>query len=302
MRDFYAHQFSHFGHRGGELFGFFRRLHERAASKLHIKHKPIEIFRELLAHDTRHDQRLGRNRPRHVTQRVKCFVGRANVGGLSDDKNADAFQLGASPAFVDMDIESRNALEFIERSAGNAEPATANHRHPEFVAGQERREHERDLVSNAAGGMLVDPGRGAVGIFQDAATFHHRFREDVGFGGRHPLEENRHGPGAHLIIGDFAVRKSRDDVGDLLGGQFMTVALFFDECRNMHGRNGSARGRSGRFGCSLKANSVPPTRSFRPARSRMRLRSPRSVADVTFATGVRAAHELDCAFGQKGKG
>ena len=135
-----------------------------------------------------------------------------------------------------------NALEFIERAAGNAEPPAANHRHPDFVAGQQRREHERDLVADAARGMLVDLRGSAGRIIQDASAFHHRLGEMMGLRRRHSLEENRHRPGAHLIVGDFAARKSGDEVRDFLRGQFAAFAFFFDECRNVHGKNsGCAR-------------------------------------------------------------
>src|SRR5206468_6961778 len=119
MRDLYAHQLPQLRRRISELFGFFARLYESTAPKLHVEHEPIETLREFFAHDACHDQRLGRDRSRHVAQSIKLPVGRTDVRGLSDHENADAFELSECPAFVNIDIESGNALEFIERTAGN---------------------------------------------------------------------------------------------------------------------------------------------------------------------------------------
>jgi hypothetical protein len=49
-------------------------------------------------------------------------------------------------------------LEFVERAAGVSETATRELRHGRAAGGHERREDERDLVTHAAGGVLVDRG------------------------------------------------------------------------------------------------------------------------------------------------
>ena len=52
---------------------------------------------------------------------------------------------------VEVHVEAGDAFEFVERAAGDAEAAAGDHRHPDIVAGEERREDERDLVADAAG-------------------------------------------------------------------------------------------------------------------------------------------------------
>jgi hypothetical protein len=133
-----------------------------------------------------------------------------------------------------VNIESRDAFEFVERAAGDAEAASENHRHPVFVAGQQRRQHERSLVAHAAGGMLVDFRGRAFRIPENSAALHHGGGEMLGFRGRHPSKEDRHRPGAHLIIGNLAGREPRDQVADFLGRQFLTFAFFFDESGDVH--------------------------------------------------------------------
>ena len=62
-------------------FSRFRaRFHERAAAEFHVEHEPIEILRQLLAHDARDDQRLRRHRAGDVAQGVEFLVRRADVG------------------------------------------------------------------------------------------------------------------------------------------------------------------------------------------------------------------------------
>ena len=53
-------------------------------------------------------------------------------------------------------VEAGDGLEFVERAAGVAEAAAADHRHRDARGGRQRSEHQRSLVAHAAGGMLVD--------------------------------------------------------------------------------------------------------------------------------------------------
>ena len=234
MSHLHAHEVAHLCHRGGEFLRLFPCLHEGAAAELHVQDETVQLLRELLAHDARHDQGLGRDRARHVAQRVEFFVRRANVRTLADHENADALELGERAAFIDMNIEAGDAFEFVEGASGNAEAAPGNHRDPIFIAGQQRRQHQRSLVSDAARGMLVHFRRRAGRILQDVAAFHHRGGEMLRFRGRHSSKEDRHRPGAHLVIGNLAGGKSRDEIANFVGGQLLTFAFFFDEAGDVH--------------------------------------------------------------------
>src|SRR5439155_14642697 len=127
IRSFYFHRLAGVRHRFGELFGFLFRFHERAGSEFNVEHQAIEIFRELLAHNTRDDERLRWHRPRLIPQCVKLFVGRTNVLSFSDHKDTDLIQLLERAFFIQVDIKSWDALQFVERAAGNAGSAAGNH-------------------------------------------------------------------------------------------------------------------------------------------------------------------------------
>jgi len=55
--------------------------------------------------------------------------------------------------------ESRNRLELVEGASGVAESSTGHHGDGNAAAGHHRREKERHLVANAAGRVLVYPGK-----------------------------------------------------------------------------------------------------------------------------------------------
>src|SRR5205814_8960746 len=132
MRNLYPHQLSYFGHGRRDLLRFLPRLHERAAPKFHVEHQAIEIFRQLLAHDAGHDQRLGRHRARDVAQSIELLIGGTNVVRLSDHENADALQLRERPTFVDVNVEPGDAFEFIECATSDGETAARNPWEPDL--------------------------------------------------------------------------------------------------------------------------------------------------------------------------
>ncbi len=178
---------------------------------------------------------MRRHRASHVAQRVKFFVGRTNVFRLADHEHADFLKLLERTFFVQVHVETRNAFQFIERAAGNSEAAIGNHRHPDFIARQQRREHERNLVAHAAGGMFVDLRRRTFWISEDPPALHHRFGQMMRFSRRHPAEEHRHGQRAHLVIGKVADHEILDQVVDFLGRQRLAVPFLFNERWEMHG-------------------------------------------------------------------
>ena len=244
MRDLYAHQFPHFCHGGGELFGLLVRLHERAAPKLHVEHQPIEILRELLAHDARHDERLGRDGAGHIAQGVEFSVGGADIGGLSDDEN---------PMLSSCASARRSSMWTLNpgmlSSLSSVPPVMPSPR-PQIIGTQTSSQASNGAsTSETLSPMppvecLSTLRRSALWILQDAPAFHHRLREMMGFRRRHPSEKDRHRPRAHLIIGDLVLGESRDEVRDFLGSQFAAFAFLFDECRDVHGKD-SDRARNG---------------------------------------------------------
>ena len=63
-------------------------------------------------------------------------------------------------------------------------------------------------------------------ILEHPPAPHHRGGQLPAFRGRHSAKEDRHRPGAHLVIGDFAAREAGDQELDLLGAQFAPSRFF----------------------------------------------------------------------------
>ncbi len=68
-----------------------------------------------------------------------------------------------------VDVETRNGFELIERAAGVAETAPADHGHGEAAGGNDGRQDQRGLVADAAGGVLVHFFAGEIGEIQNFA-------------------------------------------------------------------------------------------------------------------------------------
>ena len=58
-------------------------------------------------------------------KRVELLVRGADVRGLADHHHADARELRERCVFAEADVEAGDALEFVERAAGDAEAAAA---------------------------------------------------------------------------------------------------------------------------------------------------------------------------------
>ncbi|MCU0751470.1 MAG: hypothetical protein MUC40_00295 [Akkermansiaceae bacterium] len=129
-------------HAGGERFGFVLRLHEGAAAEFHIEHQAVERLGEFFGHDRGGDQRDGRHGAGDVAQGVQFAVGRAEALGLTHHGDADLPELGGGLPESEVNVETGDRFEFVERAAGDAQTAAGNHRHPATGAGHQRREHQ----------------------------------------------------------------------------------------------------------------------------------------------------------------
>ena len=69
-----------------------------------------------------------------------------------------------------------NGFELVERAAGVAERAAGHHRHGDVERRDERREHERHLVADAAGRVFVDARASEVRQVEPVAAQQHRVR------------------------------------------------------------------------------------------------------------------------------
>ena len=112
-----------FDHGAAEFERGFPGAHERAGPPLHIQHKAVDVFGELLAHDAGHDERQARHRRGHIAECVEFLVGGRDFRRRADHAAADF--IGDTAKFIQRKVRAKaiNAFQFIERAAGWAEAA-----------------------------------------------------------------------------------------------------------------------------------------------------------------------------------
>ncbi len=84
-----------------------------------------------------------------------------------------ALEHAAKLAQRQIDVEAGDGLQFVQRAAGVAKPAAADHGNSDAGCGDNRRDDERSLVADAAGGMFVHLGARNVGEIEHFAGMQH---------------------------------------------------------------------------------------------------------------------------------
>ena len=87
-------------------------------------------------------------------------AGARPVAGRGDHR-ADVRQRGGQLVVAEGGAPAGDRLELVQGAAGVPEAAPRQHRHHRAAARHQRRQHQRDLVPDAAGGVLVDRRSGA---------------------------------------------------------------------------------------------------------------------------------------------
>ena len=175
--------------------------HERAGAGLDVEHERVEALGELLGEDRRDDQRDRLDGAGGVARRVEAAVGGCEVGGLADDRAADVAHHALDHLGRGRRRVAGDRVELVQRPAGVAEAAAADHRHRDAAGGEDRREHQAHLVPHAAGRVLVDHGLVEVPV-QDAAAVAHRRGQREPLLGVEAFEEERHRQRADLRVAD----------------------------------------------------------------------------------------------------
>ena len=112
-----------------------------------------------------------------------------------------------------------------------AEAAARDHRHVRAAGGEHRRQHQRDVVADAAGRVLVE-NRARQVVFapiEACARACHGAGQRHALLERHAAKEDRHGEGGGLAFGDRAAGQASDEVADLARAQGLAVALGADD-------------------------------------------------------------------------
>ena len=179
-------------------------LHEGPAADLHVEHQPVDPLGELLGQDGRDDEGDALDGRRHVAEGIDALVGGGDLRRLPDHAAAHLGHDAREVLGRELGREAGDGLELVERSAGVTEAAAAHHRDRDAARGDERGEGERDLVADAAGGVLVDLEALDAREIEDAAAPEHRVGEGDGLRVVEAAEEDRHEPRGHLVVGEVA--------------------------------------------------------------------------------------------------
>ena len=162
-----------------------------------------------------------------VADGVKAPVGRRQFHRLADDRAAGLLDHALEQREVRLRDVAWDRIELVERAAGMPEAAARDHRHVGAAGGEHRRQHQRNVVADAAGRVLVE-NRARQVVF---APIEACARAGHGAGQRHALlerhaaKEDRHGEGRGLAFGDRAAGQASDEVADLARAQCFAVAL-----------------------------------------------------------------------------
>jgi hypothetical protein len=134
-------------------------LHEGAAARLHVEHERVDALGDLLAHDRRGDERDALDRGRDVAQRVERRSAGAIVAvwPIMRSPTSSAPRRNSSSESAVRKPGSTRACRACRRCGPARGPTSSARR---AAGGHQRREHERGLVADAAGAVLVDLGPG----------------------------------------------------------------------------------------------------------------------------------------------
>ncbi len=154
--DLLSHALAGLDHEFGKESRILFALHEGTGAGLHIEHERIDALREFLAHDRRANQIRTLDGAGYVAQGVEFSIGGSDFCGLADHGAPANFEHPSELSHRKVHIESGNGFELVERPAGVAQTSSADHRDNDAGCSYQGSEHQRSLVSHAAGGMLVD--------------------------------------------------------------------------------------------------------------------------------------------------
>ena len=146
----------------GQRFGLGALGEEGAVAGLDVEDQGGGAGGELLRQDAAGDQRERADRAGLVAEGVEAAVGRSDLaGGDADRHPVAAEEIEAAPA-VEVERQAGDRFQLVGGAAGVAEAAAGEHHHLDAADGEDRRQHQRHRVGDAAGGVLVgEPGRSA---------------------------------------------------------------------------------------------------------------------------------------------
>ena len=154
---------------------------------------------------------------------------------MAADAAADFLDLRDDLAGRQERFETGDGIQFVQRTAGDAQAAPGNHGHAEAKTGEQRRERERDFVADAPGGMFVHERARIFWKCQNIAGIAHGQGESACFLWIQAAKIDGHKHGSHLVIGNFSGSKFADETLDFNRRERLALAFRFDERKKVHG-------------------------------------------------------------------
>ena len=183
----------------GKLAGVLGRFHERARAALDVVEEVPCAGGRLLGDYRGADEGQGVHRASRVAEGVDLLVRRREVPGL-DYGETDLLDLARETLLGEVAGEAGDGLQLVYRAAGRAETPSRELGHGRPAGGHYGQRRQAHLVPDAARGVLVH----ALGERVSLAGFGHRPRQRERLLVVHPLDEDRHEQGGHLVVGNLS--------------------------------------------------------------------------------------------------
>ena len=114
-------------HELSEVFGFFVGGHEGAGAYFNIEDEGIEVFGELLAHDTGGDEERRFYCASVIAESVENAVGGDDAWGLADESCSALFESVEELSEIELGVEAGDGFELVECASGVAEGTARDH-------------------------------------------------------------------------------------------------------------------------------------------------------------------------------
>jgi hypothetical protein len=154
-----------------------------------------------------------------IPERVEPAIRRGKAGPRRRDHRAGLVERRDQPFTAEAGPPAGDRLELVQRAAGMPEAAAGKLRHGGAAARHQRSEHQRDLVPDAAGRVLVHRGLAQAAEIEALARGDHLPGPGPELARGEAVEVDRHQQRGHLLVRHLAGRVGREQPADLPVGQ-----------------------------------------------------------------------------------
>ena len=219
----------------GKVFGFGGITQKSSGAGFDIENERIQSGGEFFAEDGGADERGRLDGGSAVAKGVEDAVGGDKIERLADDGGSGGAECCGKLFERERGAEAGDRFKLVERAAGVAERAAADHGHVQAAGGGDGRDEEAGLVTDAAGGVLVDGGFTQRTRIETNAGVPHGQGEGADFVEAESVETDGHQPGGKLLGGDGLGGGTGDEEMDLRFGERLAVAGLAYQIDGVHG-------------------------------------------------------------------